>query len=457
MALSQDDRITISKKLVDIPKEDAVSADNKSKLQDAKSKAQKQDNANKNLQDIKTLLINLYQKELKKIDGLDKTEILEQDMIDSAQQIIGNSFSPNQPNVPIPSLPSGVWKNFIPFSRSKAVGKNYNETNTVIQKEQDIIGAVQTLVTTMESYSSIGRSSGQSCNTTGTCSLPAYTTQSTCTGNSGIWTPGPDLISNDVVIQTTATNLITQVNNWKAFLQATVLVITTSDTEPTRQSQNSTSLADANNAIAQIDAWLTYSTFDTTHGQTTCSGFNSYNVNLLNPTKFRVGELSVLKNEATARLAYIPTRVTQINTYLGSVVQDMSTGSVTSSSGFYGDRMGILNLRLNLMNGSLRKLEGLKLGEKAQDEAVNSNANAASVYGSVMRVSAFKAPATGISTIHVKDATGFSISDSVYVISDTQLEISATIIAVVGNAITLSVNIPQKYRQNENARIYKEV
>lgn len=109
------------------------------------------------------------------------------------------------------------------------------------------------------------------------------------------------------------------------------------------------------------------------------------------------------------------------------------------------------------MNGSLRKLEGLKLGEKAQDEAVNSNANAASVYSSVMKVSAFRAPATGISTIHVKDATGFSISDSVYVISDTQAEIPATILAVVSNAITLSVNIPVKYRQNENARIYKEL
>jgi hypothetical protein len=74
-----------------------------------------------------------------------------------------------------------------------------------------------------------------------------------------------------------------------------------------------------------------------------------------------------------------------------------------------------------------------------------------------MKVSAFKAPSTGISTIHVKDAIGFAVADSVYVISDTQLEIPATIVAISGNAITLSVNIPAKYRQNENARIYKEL
>lgn len=457
MALSQEDRIAISKKLIDIPKEDATSADNKSKLQEAKTKAQKQDTANKNLMDAKTLLINLYQNELKRIDGLDKTEILEQDMIDSAQQVIGNFFSPNQPNVPTPALPGGVWKNFIPYAGNKAVGKKYDETNTVIQKEQDIITAINGFITTMESYAAIGRSTGQSCGATGTCSIPIHTTQSACTGGGGVWTPGPDLISNNATIQATATSLITEVNNWKTFLQNTIPVIPTTDTEPTRQSQNSTSLADVNNAITQINAWLAYTTFDTGHGQTTCAGFNSYNVALLGPTKFRAGELLTLKNEITARTAFIPTRVTQLNTYLGSVVQDISAGNITSSSGFYGDRMNILNLRLNLMNGSLRKLEGLKLGEKAQDEAVNSNANAASVYSSVMKVSAFRAPATGISTIHVKDATGFSISDSVYVISDTQAEIPATILAVVSNAITLSVNIPVKYRQNENARIYKEL
>jgi len=371
--------------------------------------------------------------------------------------ILGNFFSPNQTSVPTPSLPGGVWKNFIPYSRNKAVGKKYDETNTVIQKEQDIMSTISSLITTMESYASIGRSTGQSCNATGTCSLPAYTTQATCTSNGGTWTPGPDSISNNPAIQATAASLITEVNNWKAFLQATNLVIVTTDTNTGRQTQNNASIADVANAIAQIDIWLAYTTFDTSHGQTTCAGFNSYNVNLLGATKFRASELSVIKNEIIARLTFIPTRAAQINTNLGSVVQDMSTGNITSSSGFYGDRMNILNLRLNLMNGSLRKVEGLKLGEKAQDEAVNSNANAASVYGSVMKVSAFKAPSTGISTIHVKDAAGFAVADSVYVISDTQLEIPATIVAISGNAITLSVNIPAKYRQNENARIYKEL
>lgn len=457
MALSSDDRIAISKKLVDIPKEDATALDNKSKLQEAKAKAQKQDDANKNLMDAKTVLINGYQNELKRIDGLDKTEILEQDVIDSAQMVLGNFFSPNQTSVPTPSLPGGVWKNFIPYSRNKAVGKKYDETNTVIQKEQDIIAAINALITTMESYASIGRSTGQYCNAGGSCSIPIHLTQIACTGAGGVWTVGPDVISNNPAIQTTATSLITEVNNWKAFLQATTPVIVTTDTNTGRQTQNNTSIADVANAIAQINIWLAYATFDTSHGQTTCAGFNSYNVNLLSATKFRVNELSVLKNEITARLSFIPTRAAQINTNLGSVVQDISTGNITSSSGFYGDRMSILNLRLNLMNGSLRKVEGLKLGEKAQDEATNSNANAASVYGSVMKVSAFKAPATGISTIHVKDATGFAVADSVYVISDTQLEIPATIVAVSGNAITLSVNIPAKYRQNENARIYKEL
>lgn len=457
MALSQDDRISISKKLVDIPKEDALALKNKSQIGEAKDKAQKVDDANKNLFNSKNSLINGYQQEKTKIDGIVLTEIVEQDIIDSAQQKLGNFFSPNQSSVPTPSLLDGVWKNFIPFSKNKAIGKKYDETNDLVQSEQDIITSINSLISTIESFSAITRSTGQSCNATGTCSLPAYVTQTTCTSNGGTWTPGLDVIASDTAIQTAATNLIAEVNNWKNNLTSALSIVINNDSNITRQNQNNAAIADINNAIIQINTWLSYNTFDTSHGQTTCLGFNSYDVNLLGPTKFRAGELNILKNEITARLAFIPTRLSQLSANLGSVTQDITNGNITASSGLYGERMSILNLRLNLMNGSLRKLEGLKLGQKAQDEAINSNANAASVYGSVMKVSAFRAPSTGISTIHVKDATGFSVSDSVYVVSDTQAEITATIIAISGNAITLSVNIPAKYRQNENARIYKEL
>ena len=104
MALSQSDRISISKKLVDIPKEDTSSLDNKAKLEVVRIKAQAVDDANKSLFDDKNTFVNQYQNEIKRLDGNDRTEIVEQDIIDSAVNKIGNFFSPNQPQVPTPSL-----------------------------------------------------------------------------------------------------------------------------------------------------------------------------------------------------------------------------------------------------------------------------------------------------------------------------------------------------------------
>ena len=428
MALSQADRIAISKKLVDIPKEDATSLDNKTKLQEALTKAQQQDNANKSLFDDINVFVNAYQNEIERYDGNDRLPVVEQDIIDSAQQKFQNFFSPNDPATPLPSVSDGVWKNFVPFAGSKGIGKKYNETYDVIPKEGDSITSAQAGITTMETFTAIQRSTGQS-----------------CTG---------DVISSFAAVQTAATTIINAVTAWKTFLQGTLAIIYTLDPNTTRQSQNNAAIADINNAISIIDIWLALPSFDTGHGQTTCAGFNSYNVNLLGPTKFRAAELLPLKNELTARTAFIVTRISELSTNLGGVTQS-ATGQITSATGFYGQRFNILNLRLNLMNGSLRKVEGIKLGQKAQDEAVASNASATSVYTSVMTVSPFRAPALGKEIIHVKDGAGFSVSDTVYVISDTQQEIASTIVAKDGDRITLADSIPAKYRQNENARLYK--
>jgi hypothetical protein len=112
MSLLQDERIEISKKIVSIPAENASALDSKGKLQEAKTKTQSQDNANKSFSDVKTALINSYQSELKRIDGNDRTEIVEQDFTDSAINKVGNFFFPNQQNIPTPSLSDGIWKQF---------------------------------------------------------------------------------------------------------------------------------------------------------------------------------------------------------------------------------------------------------------------------------------------------------------------------------------------------------
>jgi hypothetical protein len=429
MALSQAERLSISKKIVQIPLQNAASDTISGQIEKEKIKAKTEDDANKTLQDDVTVYINGYQLEIERYDGNGRNQLLEQDMLNAADRILQNYFFPNDPNTPTPSLGDGVWKNFIPFARSKAIGKTYQEVYATIQKEQDLITAVSNAITVVESFSDITRSTGQSCLA--------------------------DVISNDTAMQAAGTTLINAIQAWETFLNGTFAIVVTTDTDPTRSAQNIASKADITNSISIIDTWQALTTYNTGHGQTTCAGFNAYNVNLLGPVKFRAAELLPIKNEITARQSFITTRSSQLNTNLGTVVQNITTGVLTTITGFYGQRMRIINTRLNAMGGSLTKYKGLLRGQDAQQQAKDSNDNTAIVYNTVMLCSGFRAPATGTATIHVLNGAGFSIGNTVYIAADNQQEIQTTIVNVSGNTIFLADKIPQKYRQNEFARLYK--
>lgn len=453
--LTQDERLSISKKIVQIPQQNAASDTITGQLNTEKLKAEKEDNANKTLMDDITVYINGYQQELERYDGNGRNQLLEQDMHDAADRKLSNFFFPNNPQVPLPSIPDGVWKNFVPFAYTKALGKTYLEAYPVVQKEQDLINAINSAILVVEAFSNITRSTGQSCNATGTCSIPMHLTQAACTLGGGVWTPGPDFIGSDAAMQAAGTALINAIQAWETFINATFAIVVTTDVEPTRSAQNIASKADITNAVAVIDAWQALATYNTSHGQTTCAGFNAYNFNLLGPVKFRAAELLTIKNEITARQLFITARMSELNTNLGTVVQNLSTGDLTTATGFYGNRMRVINTRLNAMGGSLSKLKGFERGQSAQQQAKNSNDNTALVYASVMLCSGFRAPATGSSTIHVLNGAGFSIGNTVYVAAENQEEIQTTIVNVQGNTIFLADSIPQKYRQNEFARLYK--
>jgi hypothetical protein len=441
MSLSQADRINISHKLVVIPAENAVSNDNKAKLGVTLTQAQAIDNSNKALLDTKTALINSYQAEIAQLDGNVRTVVLEQNIIDSANNLAGNFFSPNQISIPTPALPLGIWKQFIPYAGNLAVGKNYAEVYpSTVTPEATMITAINGYITTMETYSDSERHSGQSLTPTGTCSLPIYTTEVDCLSHSGTWTAGTPTLGDNTALHTLATNLVNAVNAWSSFIQAELLLIVTTDTG-IAQTQNNTAISNINSNISTVNTWLAYPDFSST----------------VAPSKFDVAILQPIKDALTARTSFITTRIGQIVTNLGTIVQDINTGNLTTTTGLYGSRMNILNLRLNLMNGSLRKVAGIVLGKRAQDEAVSSNISATSVYTEVMNVTAFKSPSLGVKIIHVLDASGFSVSDSVYVVSDNQPEISTTIVSIAGNMITLDKDINVLYVPATNARLYKTI
>lgn len=458
MALTQDERLAISKKIIAIPAQNTQADKTSAQIDVEKQKALKEDNANKKLLDDVNVFVHGYQFEIERYDGNGRNQLVEQDLQDSAVRKIQNFFFPNDPQTPLPSIPDGVWKNFVVFSGTKALGKSYLEAYSTVQKEQDLIDDVNAKIAVVESFSAITRSSGQSCDISGTCSLPAHTTQAACIAalpTPGVWTPGPDLIASDAAMQTAGTDLITAIQTWETFINGTFGVVVTTDTDGTRSGQNTASKADITNAISVIDTWQAIATYDTTHGQTTCTGFNAYNVNLLGATKFRAAELQPIKDEITARQAFITTRMGQLNTNLGGVVQNFADGSITSTTGFYGQRFRIIDTRLNAMGGSLSKLKSMERGQAAQQESKNLNNNTALVYTAVMTATAFRAPATGTNTIHVLSGAGFSMGDTVYVAAENQAEIATTITNISVNTVTLAAVISQKYRQNEFARLYK--
>ena len=172
MALSQADRISLSKKVTDIPRQDATADQIKDVLEESKQKAIAEDTANKNLMDAKTALANPYQKELTSYDANERTELVEQDMVEGSEKKFQNFFFPNDLQTPLPSTPDGIWKNFPPSGYSKAIGKNYLEVfPSIVTKEQDKIDAINLAIVDVEALADGVRSSGQECaqDDSGTC------------------------------------------------------------------------------------------------------------------------------------------------------------------------------------------------------------------------------------------------------------------------------------------------
>lgn len=474
MALSQDDRISISKKLIDIPRENETADQIKDILEDSKQDAQKKDDANKNLQDSKTALVNPYQKEYNSYDGNERNELLEQDVLDAAEKKFQNFFFPNDPQTPLPSIPDGVWKNFPAFGLSKAIGKTYVETYPTTTREQDKIDAVNAAIALVEVLIDGTRSSGQECaeDTSGSCAgeTPpgSGVDEATCLANGGVWTPsgGPDVYtpSQDAIDALDA--LQVALDDWKAFVTLTRGFNTDQnavDTDAGRVAQNNISIADIDNLISIIDTWDALQDFDTTtslpsgSGGAGCAAFAAMVPGDFDPSKLRSPELDLIKDEITARETYITTRTGEVDTNLGVVDQNTADGSLNSATGFYGDRYKIIDLRLNLMAGTLNALIAADKGQQAQDELKASNANAEDVYSSVLKVSAFRAPASGGPDVHVLDASEFNPGDNVFVMANTQQEISTSIISKDGNRLTLANDIPKKYRENDGARVYKDI
>lgn len=458
MALSKEDRIAFSLNIVTAPEKLKAFEMSQAQTQAEIDKLTKLDAANKNLFDPVNALVNAYQAESAKLDGVLRTAITEQDIQDSASRILQNHFFPNDTTVTVPSLAANhnVWIRIPAFAITYAIGKNYTEGYGTTQKEGDILTNILSLISSASAYTDMNNTTGQQCGATGSCSNPLYTTQATCTLNGGTWTPGPDAITTYPAVQTLKTNLVTAVNDLKTFLLAEVAVIPTND--PVNQTENQAAINNINNVIIPaLNTWLAYNDFNTAHGQTTCVGFNNYNSNLLAPTKLHSTQLAALQTAINNRSSFVTTRTAQVLGYLGTIVQDLSTGELTTQTGLYGKRYGFLALRLHALDGSLSKLKALLNGRDSQNSIKANITNTKNTYMSILPTSILKAPGNGTNSITLTDTSFLSPGDTVWVTADGQEELQRAVKSVSNDTVVLNDVIPAKFRPAEKARLYKDL
>lgn len=459
MPLSSNDRVAFSLQIVGADPQIAGLTMAKAQLQTEIDKITKLDLANKNLFDPVNALTNSYQFEYGKLDGNLRTVITEQNIQDSANRQLQNFFFPNDKDVTVPSLAAAhnIWTKVKPFALTYAIGKNYGEGYGSTTKEGDLITNALTFISSASSYTDIQNTTGQQC-VNGSCSNPIYTDQSTCVLNGGVWTPGADNIVTYTEVQTLKSNLVSAITTLKSFLLAEVAGIVTNDPDAGNQALNNAAINNINNIILPaINTWLAYNDFNTAHGQTSCAGFNSYNSNLLAPTKLHSTQLIALQTALNTRSSFISTRLGQLGTIVGSISQDLNTGELISSSGIYGKRYGFIVLRLNALGGSLSQLSGLNTSSGAQDSIISNIKSTKATYLAILPTSILKAPGNGTNSISLADSSFFSPGDTVFVKAEGQDELQRAIKSINGDTIVLNDVIPAKYRPAEKARLYKDL
>jgi hypothetical protein len=439
MALSKDERISISEKIVSIPIENANSDNTIKQLQVALTDAQAKDTSNKGLIDRVTPFVNGYQNEKEQIDGNVLVEMTEQNIIDAANKKLRNFFFPNDSTIALPSIPDGIWKNFQSFSGTIAIGKKYTEDYDSIDNEQSALSDILDFINTAETFTDVTRVTGEFCEDT---SVPPN--------------PPSEEVVNDPVIQQLLIDLKARVDALQTILALEKAAIIQNDPDATRQAQNDDAENDIDNNISPaLITWKAYQDFDP-QGGNVCAVFDSTDINTLADTKLKPTMLNALKLAIQTRQTFLTTRLSQLTTNLGGISQS-ANGDISSTTGLYGQRYRLIELRLNLMNGSLNLAIGLAKAIDAQGQVKKSNENASEAYSSVVTVSSISSKTNGTEYVSVKKGSLFSVKDVVYICAKGKPEIQTSIVEIDGNRLKLAKKITQGYSIENLGRVYKDL
>lgn len=484
MALTQPQRIQISGELIDIPATVAAAAATQAQLAGVKTDLQNRDGSVKIFFDKFNGIANAYQTERRWVDGTTYSTVVESDVQDAAQRKPGNKFLPTD----------GSWINFPPKLHPSALG---NPTTSSPDFELNVFSKSFLLggLTATIDFILNGQTSGVADDTLAVAYVPGSGTMEVTTGGQTI---GKLIIVEGggfsglflvTAITTVTTLTVTEIvapngtlpmtssnvmENITAFTNterntlvstlfqnvltglvakvapAVLLWETAIDNQLTQLNANvdsrspqageiTASKADINNAKSIIDTWQALPDTGT----------------LLTDSKFVDSQLGALQSEVTARTSFSSTRNTQITTALGSVSQS-GNGSFTGS-GIYHERFKQIDLRINAAGGPLTEFYEKGVADAALSQISSTATNTQSTYQSELKCEGLSANATGVNSVSVASVAGFAVSDTVFVVSDTQPEITGTITGIVGLVISLSFTVSNLYLKGEKARIYKQL
>jgi hypothetical protein len=413
MPLSQNDRIAFSLAIVQADATIAGIQNAQNALNAKIASLESLDTANDGLFSPVNGLITAYQIELQNLDGNGRTSITEQNLIDSANHILGNVFFPNNTQASVPSLaPTNVWSKVNPFALGFAIGKNYSEAFTPVSSESAQMTAINAIITSATGM---------------------YTDTELTTGID---------MAMDGAIVTIKNNMVTAVTALQATANAELTALNSiTDTNATRAAQNVTAISNLNTFLSALSSWQAQPDFAPMPG----------------PSKLHSTQLAALQAAFTVRNTFIPTRITQLDTNLGSITQSLTDGTITASSGLYGQRYSFLNLRVNALSGSLSQILSLQGAVNAQTQMIANIISTVAIYKTLLSVGLFSAAGNGTAVIHTADASLFSPGDFVYIYSEQQVELTRGIKSINGNAITLNDIVPSKYTTSNNGRVYKDL
>lgn len=501
IAFSDEDKKTITRRQVNIATENEAFTKSEDSFNEQKQKLQKVDNSNNIFYTFYSTQVNKYESEARQMDGQVADTYTNTDVTAAAQTPTSHFFFPTSPTPAylynIPLIQSG------PFTNNRVRGR-FHPTSTDSRRELNILNntVVSEGLQQMEFRLSNGITGGTPAliTTTGTLPagpttgtvLPAATTTGLAVGElvyayagaaSGLYqvtaiVPSVSVTVASVIpsalgissptldntvaafttterenltsslfqeLLTTITNTINSlVTEWEGKIDAQITALTGHEEERTLfKNQNSTALLDVQNAKAIIDTWQALPN----------TGVGA---------KYTPTGMAPLMAEVSARLAFIPTRITQIEAALGtssgaSLSQTGNEFTATDQTNRYYLRYKWLNFRINRATGSLRRYYAAEQSSGALSELKNSNTALSGEYDQYFLTRQITA-VDDTPILQLKSNTGLLAGDQVFIVSETQPIIKRVIIQIMGtNQVKLDSPIPNTYQVGDLARLYKEL